>query len=93
MMRQRQALGDRGLADAGLADEQRVVLAAAAQHLDHALELVLAADQRIDLAVARELVQVLRVAVERAVRLAACAFAARPSPRVALSWLRLRRLA
>ena len=49
-MRQRQPLGDRGLADAGLADEQRVVLAAAAQDLDHALELVLAADQRIDLA-------------------------------------------
>ena len=46
----RQAFGDRGLADAGLADQQRVVLAPAAQHLDHALELVLAADQRIDLA-------------------------------------------
>jgi hypothetical protein len=29
-----------GLAHAGLADEQRIVLAAAAQHLDHALELV-----------------------------------------------------
>ena len=48
-----QALGDRGLADAGLADQQRVVLAPAAQDLDHALDLVLAADQRIDLAVAR----------------------------------------
>ena len=47
-----QALGDRGLADAGLADQQRVVLAAAAQDLDDALDLVLAADQRIDLAVA-----------------------------------------
>ena len=47
---QRQPLGQRGLADARLADEQRVVLAAAAQHLDHPLELERAADQRIDLA-------------------------------------------
>ncbi len=64
-MRERQALGDRGLADAGLADQQRVVLAPPAQDLDHPLDLVLAADQRIDLAVARELVQVLRELVER----------------------------
>ena len=48
----REALGDRRLADAGLADQQRIVLAPAAQHLDHALELVRAADQRIDLAAA-----------------------------------------
>ena len=34
----RKALGDRGLADAGLAHEQRVVLAATAQRLHHALE-------------------------------------------------------
>ena len=60
-----QALGDRGLADAGLADQQRVVLAPAAQHLDHALDLVLAPDQRIDLAVARELVEVLRELLQR----------------------------
>jgi hypothetical protein len=33
--------------------QQRVVLAAAAQDLDDALDLVLAADQRVDLAVAR----------------------------------------
>ena len=47
----RQALGDRGLADAGVADEQRIVLLAAAQHLDGAADLGVAADQRIDLAV------------------------------------------
>ena len=64
----RQALGDRGLADAGLADQQRIVLAAAAQHLHHALELRVAADQRVDLAGERERVQVLGVVVERAVR-------------------------
>ena len=52
--------GDRGLADASLADQQRIVLAPAAQHLHHALDFRLAADQRIDLAVLRELVQVLR---------------------------------
>ena len=44
----RQALGDGGLADAGIADQQRVVLLAAAQDLDRALHLGLAADQRID---------------------------------------------
>ena len=45
---QREALGDRGLADARVADEERVVLAAPAEHLDRALELALAADQRVD---------------------------------------------
>ena len=92
MMRQRQALGDRGLADAGLADQQRVVLAAAAQHLDHALDLVLAADQRIDLAGDGERVQVLRVAA-RARRLdcvSGLGFAARPPARACPA--RLRRL-
>ena len=47
----RQPFGDRGLADAGIADEQRVVLLPAAQHLDGAADLGVAADQRIDLAV------------------------------------------
>ncbi len=45
-----QALGDRRLADAGIADIERVVLGAAAEHLDGAVDLGLAADQRIDLA-------------------------------------------
>ncbi len=40
---------DCGLADARLADQDRVVLGAAAQHLLHALQLVLAADERIEL--------------------------------------------
>ena len=53
-----QAFGERGLAHAGFADVERVVLAAAAQHLDGALDFVGAADQRVDLAVARELVEV-----------------------------------
>ena len=62
----REAFGNGGLADAGFADVQRIVLAAAAQDLDGALDLERAADQRIDLAVLRLLVEVGRVLVERA---------------------------
>src|SRR5206468_2808471 len=53
-----QAFRDRGLADPGLAHEQRVVLAAAAQDLDHAIDFLLAPDQRIDAAIGGSLVQV-----------------------------------
>jgi hypothetical protein len=66
---QRQALGERGLADAGLADEQRVVLPPAAQHLDHALELELAADQRIDPAGGGAGAEVLAERLERVLEL------------------------
>ena len=55
---QRQSLGDGGLAHARLADEQRVVLAPAAQHLDAALDLGVAPDQRVDLSIGRLLHQV-----------------------------------
>ena len=61
----REALGDGGLADAGVADEQRVVLLPAAEDLDGALHLGLAADQRVDLAVLRLLVEVDAIGVER----------------------------
>ena len=61
----RQPFSDRGLADAGLADEQRVVLLPPAQHLDGPADLGLAADQRIDLALARLLVEVDAVRIER----------------------------
>ena len=50
--------GDRRLADAGIADIERVVLGAPAEHLDGAPQLQLAADQRIDLAGARLGVQI-----------------------------------
>ena len=53
-----QALGQRGLAHAGLAHVERIVLAPAAQHLDGTLDLVAAADQRVDPALARQLVEV-----------------------------------
>ncbi len=61
----RQALGDGRLADAGIADEQRIVLLPAAQHLDGAQHLRLTADQRIDAAVPRLLVEVDAIDVER----------------------------
>ena len=64
----RQPFDDGGLADAGLADQHRIVLGAARQHLDHAADLVVAADHRIELALARELGQVAAVALERLVR-------------------------
>ena len=48
----RDALDDRRLADARLADEHRVVLRAAREHLHHAADLFVAADDRVDLALA-----------------------------------------
>ena len=50
-----QALDDGGLADAGLADEDGVVLGAARQHLDDAADLGVAADHRVELALAGRL--------------------------------------
>ena len=47
-----QALDDGGLAHAGLADEHGVVLGAARQHLDDAADLLVAADDRVELAAA-----------------------------------------
>ena len=63
----REPFDDGGLADAGLADEHRVVLRAARQHLDDAADLLVAADDRIELALARQLGQVAAVALERLV--------------------------
>ena len=63
-----EALDDGGLADAGLADQHRVVLGAAGQHLHHAADLGVAADDRVELAVARALRQVDAVLLERLVR-------------------------
>ena len=47
-----QAFDDGGLADAGLADQHRIVLGAAAQHLHDAANFVVAADDGIELAAA-----------------------------------------
>ena len=62
----RQALDDRRLADAGLAHEHRVVLGAAREDLHDPLDLHLAADHRIELAVGGELGQVAPELVEQA---------------------------
>src|SRR6266704_2288042 len=61
----RKALHDRRLAHAGLADQNRVVLGAALQDLDHAADLVVASDHRVELARAGALGQVERVFFER----------------------------
>ena len=53
-----QALRDRGLADARLADQRGVVLRLAAEDLDDPLDLLLAADDRVELAGAGGLGQV-----------------------------------
>ena len=73
-----QALDDGGLADAGLADQHRVVLGAPGQHLHDPLDFLLAADDRVELAlqggggqVAAELVEHQRR--RRGARLAAAA--------------------
>jgi len=64
---QRQALDDRGLADAWLADQHRIVLGAARQHLDGAADFLVAADDRIELAVARRLGEVARIFLQRVI--------------------------
>src|SRR6266702_5155058 len=61
----REAFDDRGLAHAGLADQHRVVLGASLQDLDHAADLVVASDHRVELARARSLGEIERVFLER----------------------------
>ena len=61
----RQAFDDGGLADAGLADQHRVVLGAALQDLDRAADFVVAPDHRVELAFARARGEVERVFGER----------------------------
>ena len=64
---QRQTLDDRGLADAGFADQHRIVLGAAGQHLDGAADFLVAADHRVELAVARGLGQVAGILLQRVI--------------------------
>ena len=63
-----QALDDGGLADAGLADQHRVVLGAAGEHLHDPLDLLLAPDDRVELALAGGLGQVAAELVEHEAR-------------------------
>ena len=62
-----QPFDDGGLADAGLADEHRIVLGPAREHLDHAPDFLVAPNHRIELALARELSEVAAVLLERLV--------------------------
>ena len=61
-----EAFDNGGLADAGLADEHRVVLGAAREHLHRAANLVVAADHRVELAARRTRREVDGVFLERA---------------------------
>ena len=63
----REPFDDRGLADAGVADQHRVVLRAAREDLDHAADLLVAADHRVELALLGELGQVAAELLERLV--------------------------
>ncbi len=60
-----ETFGDRRLADAGVADIERVVLRTAAQDLDRAADLGVTADQRIDLAALGLLVEVDAIGLQR----------------------------
>ena len=60
-----EALGDGGLADAGLADQGRVVLGAPGEDLDHALDLGLAADHRVERVLGRQVGEVAAELVEQ----------------------------
>src|SRR5579875_3371425 len=66
---QRQSLDDRGLADPGLADQHRVVLGPARQDLDRAADLVVAADDRVELAFARRRGQIAGIALQGVIAL------------------------
>ena len=72
----RQAFGERGLAHARVADEHRIVLAAAAEDFHRALKLVGPADQRVELAGPGARRQVGGVGGERIPRGRAAAFSA-----------------
>ncbi len=53
-----QSFSHGGLADTGLADKKRVVLASAAQYLDRAVDFIHTSDQRVDLAFACTFIEV-----------------------------------
>src|SRR5207244_2623054 len=74
-----ESLDDGGLADAGLADQDGVVLGAAGENLHHPLDLALTPDDRVELLlpcelgeVATELVEDQRAGGSRFARAAAC---------------------
>ena len=63
-----ESFDDGGLADAGLADQHRVVLRAPRQHLNDTTDLFVAADDRVELAAARQVGQIAAVPLESLIR-------------------------
>jgi len=61
----REAFDDGGLADARFADEHRIVLRASREHLDHAADLLIAADDWVELSATGVFGQVATVLFER----------------------------
>ena len=64
---QGEAFHDRGLADAGLADQHRIVLGAPGENLDGAADFLVAPNHRIELAVARGLRQIAGIFLQRVI--------------------------
>ncbi len=64
---QRQAFDDRGLADAGLADQHGIIFRAPRQHLDGAADFLVAADHGIELAISCGLGEITGVFLQRVV--------------------------
>ena len=60
-----QPFGNRRFADTGLADQQRIVLAAAAKCLDDALQFCFTSDQRVDTALPGQGIEINREAFQR----------------------------
>ena len=61
---QRKAFHDSGLAHAGFADQHRIVLGAAGKNLHRAPDLLVAADHRVELAVAGGLGEIARILLQ-----------------------------
>ena len=62
---QREAVDDGGLADARLADQHRIVLGTARQHLDGAADFLIAPDDRVEFSLARQRCYVAGVFLQR----------------------------
>ena len=62
---QRESFGDRGLADAGFADQHRIILGAAREDLDGTADFFVASDYWVELALARDFGEVAGEFLER----------------------------
>ncbi len=65
----RQTFGDGGLADAGLTDQDRIVLGTTREDLDGVPDLFVATDDRIDLALGGHSGEIARIALQRVIGL------------------------